>query len=389
MLGIGLLGTGLHGSRYASHLAKGEVEGMKLVACARRDRMLGEAKARELGCRFHGSIEELVHDRDVQAVLVVTPAGSHSEAVLAAVRAHKPVLVEKPLTHSLEEARALCDEARAILRPRFLAADVGITGANFLIAETGSGIIVTNEGNGDLTQTLPRVQVALAGIEKVVPTLEDAATLLRLLARSATGQEFSSYTTVSGGPRRPGDLDGPEHYHVVLLDNGRTKVLATPFRESLQCIRCGACLNACPVYRRIGGHAYGGVYSGPIGSILTPLYDSVPLNPHLPHASSLCGACQAACPVKINIHEQIYAWRAVMDEKHQTPLAKKEAMMVAGRLLSHPEVYRIAAQSTEIALKALPRFAIYNQLNAWSRHREVPAPADETFHEWYRKHRST
>ena len=166
--------------------------------------------------------------------------------------------------------RDLCDEARTVLRPQFLAADVGITGANFLIAETGSSIIVTNEGNGDLTQTLPRVHIVITSIEKVVPTLEDAATLLRLLARSATGQEFSSYTTVSTGPRRPGDLDGPEQYHVVLLDNGRTELLGGEFQDMLRCLRCAACLNHCPVYAAVGGHAYGWVYPGPMGAVLTP-----------------------------------------------------------------------------------------------------------------------
>src|SRR5580692_9572113 len=168
----------------------------------------------------------------------------------------------------LDEPRTLCDEARTVLRPQFLAADVGITGANFLVAETGSSIIVTNEGNGDLTQTLPRVHIVVTSIEKVVPTLEDAATFLRLLARSATGQEFSSYTTVSTGPRRSDDLDGPQQYHIVLLDNGRTSLLGGEFQDMLRCLRCAACLNHCPVYTAIGGHAYGWVYPGPMGAVL-------------------------------------------------------------------------------------------------------------------------
>jgi L-lactate dehydrogenase complex protein LldF len=155
----------------------------------------------------------------------------------------------------LVEPREMCDEARSVLRPRFLAADVGITGANFLVAETGSSIIVTNEGNGDLTQTLPRIHIVMTSIEKLVPTFEDAATLLRLLARSATGQEFSSYTTISTGPRRPSDLDGPEQYHVILLDNGRSAMIGTEFQDMLRCIRCSACMNNCPVYAAVGGHA--------------------------------------------------------------------------------------------------------------------------------------
>src|ERR1700675_3399194 len=187
---------------------------------------------------------------------------------------------------ALEEVRTLCEEARTILRPRFLAADVGITGANFLVAETGSSIIVTNEGNGDLTQTLPRVHIVMASLEKIVPTLEDTATLLRLLARSATGQEFSSYTTVSTGPRRPGDLDGPEQFHVVLLDNGRSAMLGTEFQDMLRCIRCSACINHCPVYAAVGGHAYGWDHPGPMGSVLTPQLIGMEEAGNLPNAST-------------------------------------------------------------------------------------------------------
>src|SRR5262245_33106848 len=171
---------------------------------------------------------------------------------------------------NLAEHHTLLTEARGILRDRFLAADVGITGANFLVAETGSSIIVTNEGNGDLTQILPRIHVVIASIEKIVPTLMDASTILRLLARSATGQEMSVYTTVSTGPRRPEDPDGPDEYHVVILDNGRTAMLGTEYQEMLRCIRCGACMNHCPVYHAVGGHAYGATYPGPMGQVLDP-----------------------------------------------------------------------------------------------------------------------
>src|SRR5262249_28883427 len=177
---------------------------------------------------------------------------------------------ELPPDRNLDEPATLLAEARAVLREKFLAADVGITGANFLVAETGTSIIVTNEGNGDLTQTLPNVHIVLTSIEKLVPTLEDVAEFLRVLARSATGQEMSVYTTLSTGPRRPGDPDGPREYHVVLLDNGRSAMLGGQFREMLRCIRCGACMNHCPVYQAIGGHAYGWVYPGPMGAVLTP-----------------------------------------------------------------------------------------------------------------------
>src|SRR6476646_1451624 len=175
-----------------------------------------------------------------------------------------------PADRNLEEHQTLLTEARVILRDRFLAADVGITGAHFLVAETGTSIIVTNEGNGDLTQTMPEAHIVIASLEKIVPTLEDAAQLLRVLARSATGQDASVYTTLSTGPRRPGDPDGPRAYHVVLLDNGRSTMLGGDFRAMLRCIRCGACLNHCPVYGTIGGHAYGSLYPGPMGAVLTP-----------------------------------------------------------------------------------------------------------------------
>src|SRR5438552_29790 len=214
-----------------------------------------------------------------------------------------------PQNRNLEEHQTLLTEARTILRDRFLSADIGITGANFLVAETGTSIIVTNEGNGDLTQTLPRVHIVLASIEKVVPTLEDAATLLRLLARSATGQEFSSYTTVSTGPRRPEDLDGPEQYHIVLLDNGRSALLGGELQDMLRCIRCSACMNHCPVYAAVGGHAYGWVYSGPMGAVLTPSLLGVAEAGHLPNASTFCGRCEEVCPVKVPLPKLMRHWR--------------------------------------------------------------------------------
>ena len=238
--------------------------------------------------------------------------------------AHRALDPNRPLA----EPRQLCDEARALLRPRFLAADVGITGANFLVAETGSSIIVTNEGNGDLTQTLPRVHIVVASLEKLVPTFEDAASLLRLLARSATGQEFSSYTTVSTGPRRPGDLDGPQAYHVVLLDNGRSAMLGGEFHDMLRCIRCAACMNHCPVYAAVGGHAYGWVYPGPMGAVLTPSLIGIEEAAPLPNASTLCGRCESVCPVKIPLPKMLRHWR-------EREYAKKlVAAGVAGRALA-------------------------------------------------------
>ncbi len=221
---------------------------------------------------------------------LVAPAVHHTRESIG------KILADHTKTLQSDDPATLAHIGRRVLREKFRAAEMGITGGNFLVAETGTVALVTNEGNGRLTTSCPRVHVALVGIEKVIPRLIDLPVFLKLLARAATGQTLSVYTTIVTGPRKAGEGDGPDEFHLVLLDNGRSKVLGTPFRESLQCIRCGACLNACPVYRRIGGHAYGGVYSGPIGSILTPLYDSVPANPHLPHASSLCGACLSRLP---------------------------------------------------------------------------------------------
>ena len=224
-----------------------------------------------------------------------------------------------PPDRSLAEPEQLLAEARQVLRAKFLAADVGITGANFLIAETGTSIIVTNEGNGDLTQTLPEAHIVIASIEKIVPTLEDAAQLMRVLARSATGQDASVYTTLSTGPRRPGDPDGPRAYHVVILDNGRSAMLGGEFEDMLRCIRCGACMNHCPVYQAVGGHAYGWVYPGPMGAVLTPSLIGVAEGGQLPNASTFCGRCEEVCPVRIPLPGMMRHWREREFERSLSP----------------------------------------------------------------------
>ena len=219
-----------------------------------------------------------------------------------------------------------------MLRSEYFAADVGITGANFLVAETGTSIIVTNEGNGDLTQILPRVHVVVASIEKIVPTLEDAAQILRVLARSATGQDMSVYTTLSTGPRRPGDPDGPEEYHVVLLDNGRSAMLGTEFQDMLRCIRCGACMNHCPVYHAVGGHAYGWVYPGPMGAVLTPSLIGVDKGGHLPNASTFCGRCESVCPMRIPLPKMMRHWREREFERGLNPATQRYGLEAVGLL---------------------------------------------------------
>ncbi|TVQ75309.1 MAG: lactate utilization protein, partial [Chromatiaceae bacterium] len=239
----------------------------------------------------------------------------------------------------------LVNEARSVLRERFLTADVGITGANFLVAENGASVIVTNEGNGDLTATLPRVHVSVTGIERVVPTLEDMTTLLRLLGRSATGQVMTSYTTLSTGPRRADDTDGPLAHHVVLVDNGRAGMLADPrYRAMLRCIRCGACLNHCPVYGAIGGHAYGWVYPGPMGSVLTPLTRGLASAPDLPQACTLNGHCAEVCPVKIPLPELLRGLREYQFEQRVVGRRPRWAVWLWGQLARRPGLYRLVAR---------------------------------------------
>ena len=292
----------------------------------------------------------------------------------------------------LSEPVQLLTEARAVLRERFLAADVGLTGANFLVAETGTSIIVTNEGNGDLTQILPKTHIVLASIEKLVPTLEDVSQILRVLARSATGQEMSVYTTFSTGPRHLGDSDGPENYHVVLLDNGRSAMLGTSFEEMLRCIRCGACMNHCPVYHAVGGHAYGWVYPGPMGAVLTPTLIGVDKAGHLPNASTFCGRCESVCPVRIPLPKLMRHWREREFERHLTPATVRTGLGLWGFFAKRPALYRVA---TRLAMGAMGfagrnkgRFRWMPLATGWTKNRDLPAPQGETFQaRWRREHK--
>ncbi len=309
------------------------------------------------------------------------------DLVEADFRAHHQAF---PPDRPLSEPRQLVNEAREVLRAKYLAADVGITGANFLVAETGSSVIVTNEGNGDLTQILPGVHIVVASLEKVVPTLEDVSTILRVLSRSATGQEFSAYTTFSTGPKRPEDPDGPEEYHVVLLDNGRSTMLGNEFRDVLRCIRCGACMNHCPVYHAIGGHAYGWVYPGPIGSVLTPGLIGVEEAGHLPNASTFCGRCESVCPMRIPLPKMMRHWREREFERGLSPKAVRYGIGMWASLARRPALYRFA---TGMAMRALGsvgrgkgRFRSLPLAGGWTSVRDMPAPQGETFQQaWARR----
>jgi L-lactate dehydrogenase complex protein LldF len=288
-----------------------------------------------------------------------------------------------PADRNLTEPTSLLAEARGVLREKFLAADVGITGANFLVAETGTSIIVTNEGNGDLTQTLPKAHIVLASIEKLVPTLEDVSQFLRVLARSATGQEMSVYTTLSTGPRRADDPDGPGEYHVVILDNGRSSMLGGEFGDMLRCIRCGACMNHCPVYHAVGGHAYGWVYPGPMGAVLTPSLIGVDQAGQLPNASTFCGRCEEICPVRIPLPRMMRSWREREFERHLSPVTVRSGLAFWAYFAKRPRLYGLA---TSLAARALAligrhkgRFGWLPFATGWTRHREFPAPQGATF----------
>lgn len=277
----------------------------------------------------------------------------------------------------------LAETQRQTTRPLILHADAGMTGGNFVVAETGTVVVCTNEGNADLSANVPPVHIVSVGIEKLIPRLEDLPVFVRMLSRSALGSPITQYTSHFSGPRAGGEM------HVVLVDNGRSERLGMEkFWTSLKCIRCGACMNTCPVYRRSGGLSYGATYAGPIGLIIDPTFNARKYS-NLPFSSTLNGSCTNVCPVKINIHEQIYAWRQELVRQHETPFVKRAAMKVAGTILAHPALYRAAVEGANGALATLPNFVIYNGLNAWGKQRDVPTPPPQTFHQWHKKNRGT
>lgn len=280
-----------------------------------------------------------------------------------------------------DDPHYLAESQRQAARPDILGAEAGMTGANFAVAETGSIVVCTNEGNADLSASVPPLHLVSVGIEKLVPRMADLGVFVRMLSRSALGSPITQYTSHFRGPRPGGEM------HIVLVDNGRSGRLGmAEFWTSLKCIRCGACMNTCPVYRRSGGLSYGATYSGPIGLILNPTLDRRKYST-LPFASTLNGSCTNVCPVKINIHEQIFAWRKVMAEEHETSAGKRLLMQAAGAVLSRPALYRRAIVAADSALRHLPRFALYAHANRWARGRDMPEPPRESFHQWYARTR--
>jgi L-lactate dehydrogenase complex protein LldF len=275
----------------------------------------------------------------------------------------------------------LAEAMRQDARPRFMAADAGMTGANFAVAETGGFVVCTNEGNADIGASVPPLHIASIGIEKLIPRARDLGVFIRMLSRSALGSAITQFTSHFHGPRRDGEL------HVVLVDNTRSDRLGSPdFWHGLKCIRCGACMNTCPVYRRGSGLSYGATYSGPIGVILDPGFD-IRKYRELPFHSSLCGSCTEVCPVKIDISDQIYKWRRVVAAKGLLTLTKRVGMRALGTTFAHPALFHAAESVGESAMVHLPRFLLYNSLNPWGKHRELPAAPKQTFRQWYIENR--
>lgn len=286
-----------------------------------------------------------------------------------------------PYTSDPEELTAV---ARRVLREKFRTADMGITGVNFAVAETGTLCIVTNEGNGRMCTSRPRVLVSLMGMEKVVPRMVDLAVMLKLLAKSATGQRITCYTNLMTGPKRPADADGPEEFHLVIMDRGRSSILASDYWEALRCIRCGACLNACPVYRKLGGHAYESVYPGPIGKVITPLLADLAMYAHLPQASSLCEACFEACPMRINIPAMLLELRSTLVRTKQAPLGWRLGFKGWRMGMSSHFLYSWGARFGRWGLRLLSKNGWTSWLpgpfSPWTQYRDLPGMAPRPFH---------
>mgnify|MGYP001569077205 FL=1 len=281
------------------------------------------------------------------------------------------------------DPEVLTAAARKELRQKFLQADMGITGANFAVADTGTVVLVTNEGNGRMVTSLPRIHVAVMGIEKVIPSMTDLMVFLAILARSATGQKLSVYTTLVRGPRRSAEVDGPEEFHLILMDNGRSHQIAGALREALYCLRCGACLNVCPVYRQIGGHAYGETYPGPIGILLTAMLKGDRAVKDLAHASSLCGACQEVCPVGIDIPRMLIELRHRLDRERIAPLGERLMFGIFGRVLASRALFRLGAALGKLAQRPFVRDGRLRSLplllGRWTRSRDLPPLASRPF----------
>lgn len=289
-----------------------------------------------------------------------------------------------------DDPEELAAFAREQLRQEFLSAEVGITGCNFAVAESGAVTLVTNEGNAEMVTALPDTQITVMGMERIVPTWEELEVLVSLLTRSAVGQNLTSYVTAITGARLEDEIDGPDDYHMVIVDNGRSKILGTEFQSALHCIRCAACINVCPVYRHVGGHAYGSIYPGPIGAVITPLLDGYENHKELPYASSLCGACTEACPVKIPLHEQLIRHRQIIVEKEKMGSTVETAMMKGyAKWASSPAAYKMSTIMARPALKPWSKDEKISNgpgpLKGWTDSRDFPTPSKQSFRSWFKE----
>ncbi len=319
--------------------------------------------------------ERIVQLRDEAPSHIVLPA-IHLKKQDVSETFHQHLHTEK----GNNDPQYLTEAARQHLRQNFIESDLAITGVNFAVAETGGFVVCTNEGNADMGAHTAKLHIACMGIEKIIPKAEHLGVFLRLLARSATGQPITTYSSHFHKPRKG------QQMHVVIVDNGRSRQLGrADFRNSLKCIRCAACFNTCPVYRRSGGHSYHSSTAGPIGSILNPNLD-MKANADLPFASTLCGSCSNVCPVKIDIHEQLWKWRQVIAEEGHVAPSKKIGMQGAAWLFAHPSVYRFAGKMGRWVIKNLP-FVVNNSLNPWYKQREMPEAPKESFNDWYKKNK--
>ncbi|MED3968772.1 LutB/LldF family L-lactate oxidation iron-sulfur protein [Priestia megaterium] len=345
------------------------------------------AALEELGCKVIetdlGEYILQVDDHDPPSHIVAPALHKNKEQI-------RDVFQEKLSYKKTEKPEELALHAREMLRKEFLSADIGITGCNFAIAESGSISLVTNEGNARLTTALPKTQITVMGMERIVPTFEEFEVLVSLLTRSAVGQRLTSYVTALTGPRLPGEVDGPEEFHLVIVDNGRSAILGTEFQSVLQCIRCAACVNVCPVYRHIGGHSYGSIYSGPIGAVLSPLLGGYEDYKELPYASTLCAACTDACPVKIPLHELLHKHRQrIVEKEGKAPISEKLAMKAFGLGAASSSLYTVGAKVAPAALTPFMSGSSISKgpgpLKAWTESREFPAPTKERLRDWFDK----
>ncbi len=328
--------------------------------------------------------------------LIIQIAGSHpSHLVMPVIHMRAKQIGEifakffnVPFT---EDPQTLAEMARVFLRNRFAQADMGISGVNFAVAETGSIVICTNEGNGRMCTTRPRVHVALMGMEKLIPRFADLSIFLKLLARSASAQSLTQYTNIISGPKRPGEFDGPEEFHLIVMDNGRSRVLASDYRDTLRCIRCGACLNTCPIYRTVGGHTYGSIYPGPIGALITPLFNGLENHEHLPQATSLCGACYEACPVKINIPEMLILMKSDLKVVGKTPWYEKFLFKLWRLGLATKPAYILGQKLQKFAMRHLFKsqdnwiLKMPGPAKGWTKARDFPRPPAKTFRQLYKQ----